>query len=359
MKRLFALSLSLLLAFSCLPPALAAEGAPSDWAAEEVNRAVELGLAPEAVQGNWQAPITRGEFAQLAIRYLAVEYGCTDEEFVNGYLDNNLDRGDGYRTEADFGDGLTWWERFSDEDTLFILSDLPMGEQRPYINSAFFIGIVNGKGDGTIYDPEGAITRQEAACMLARSYEILDPEDHRNELHSCWDYTDYDTVDFWARDDVATVVGLGVMGSTSDAADVFDPLGTYSREQAVLTFLRLYEDAPVSRTKDNLVPLEEISYQRTIWTALNDLGQTESIVEYRADTQYGVILALRYSGGMHFYQTLLFIPRDGHGKQIVLSDNLIGANWSLSEDERTFTYTLVEDKPYQLDLTTGQVTELA
>ena len=369
MKRLLALGMSLALALSCLPPALAAEGdGPSPWAAEEVGRAVEAGLVPEAVTGSWHAPITRGEFTRLAIRYLAVEHGFADDgAFVNAYSMASLPDGESTAGEDigllnPWGRNGDWWHfsDVSDED----------GE-RAYVNSAYQLGIVNGRTEAVfdqesltavqeaLFDPEGAITRQEAACMLARSYEILDPEDHRNELHSCWDYTDYDTVDFWARDDVATVVGLGVMGSTSDAADVFDPLGTYSREQAVLTFLRLYEDAPVSRTKGNLVPLEEISYQRTIWTALNDLGQTESIVEYRADTQYGVILALRYSGGMHFYQTLLFIPRDGHGKQIVLSDNLIGANWSLSEDERTFTYTLVEDKPYQLDLTTGQVTELA
>lgn len=51
------------------------------------------------------------------------------------------------------------------------------------------MGLVNGKGDGTVYDPEGAITRQEAACLLARAYEKLDPEDHRVALYSS--YTDY------------------------------------------------------------------------------------------------------------------------------------------------------------------------
>ena len=53
-----------------------------------------------------------------------------------------------------------------------------------------------------------------------------------------------------AGEDVAAVLDLKVMNGT--AAGHFDPLGTYTREQAVLTLLRLYANAPVSRGKGNI-----------------------------------------------------------------------------------------------------------
>lgn len=163
MKRIASLALSLVLLLDCLPAALAAEG-PSSWAEEEVNRAVEVGLVPQSLQGDWQQPVTRGEFAMLVIRYLAVTYGRTDEQLVNDYMTYCPDR----NGEFWGGGGL---------------------RRRAYIQSAYHMGLVNGKGDGTVYDPEGAITRQEAACLLARAYEKLDPEDHRVALYSS--YTDY------------------------------------------------------------------------------------------------------------------------------------------------------------------------
>lgn len=343
MKRIASLALSLALLLGCLPAALAA---PSSWAEAEVSRAVEAGLVPQSVRGDWQQPITRGEFAVLVIRYLAVTYGRTDEQLVNDYLTCCPDRDGVFRGE-DSGGGRTWWQRFSDEKSGSSLTDLPAGEQRAYIQAAYHMGLVNGKGDGTVYDPAGAITRQEAACLLARAYEKLDPEDRRVALYS--GYTDYSAMAGWAIDSIASVVGLGVMGSTSSAALTFEPLGTYSREQAAVTFLRLYEDAPVSAVKGNVVKLEETAYQRAVWNALHKLGTDDSQVRFRADTPYGTVLALGYSGMMQFYETLLFIPKDG--QTVTLSGQSAGENWALSADQTTLTYT-VNGTVHTADLTT-------
>lgn len=346
MKRIASLTLSLVLLLGCLPAALAAEG-PSSWAEEEVNRAVEVGLVPQSLQGDWQQPVTRGEFAMLVIRYLAVTYGRTDEQLVNDYMTYCPDRNGEFWGEEDFGDGLTWWQRFSDEKGGSYLTDLPTGEQRAYIQSAYHMGLVNGKGDGTVYDPEGAITRQEAACLLARAYEKLDPEDHRVALYSS--YTDYSAMATWAVDSISSMVGLGIMGSTSASALTFEPSGTYSREQAAVTFLRLYEDAPVSAVKGNVIKLEEAAYQRAVWNALHKLGVADSQVRFRADTPYGTVLALEYSGMMQFYETLLFIPKDG--QTVTLSGQSAGENWTLNADQTTLTYT-IDGTVHTADLTT-------
>lgn len=352
MKRFASLALSLVLLLGCLPAALAAEGGPSPWAEEEVGRAVEAGLVPQSLQGDWQQPMTRGEFAMLVIRYLAVEYGRTDEQLVNDYMTYCPDRNGEFWGEEEFGDGLTWWQRFSDEKSGSYLTDLPTGEQWVYIESAYHMGLVNGKGDGTVYDPEGAITRQEAACLLARAYEKLDPEDHRVALYS--GYTDYGDMATWAVDSIATMVGLGIMGSTSAAALVFDPLGTYSREQAVVTFLRLYEDAPVSATKGNVIKLEEAAYQWELWEVLHKGDPGTNIPEFRADTPWGTVLAIRHRNMMHFSEELLVIYRDGRVQQ--LSETKMGSDWSVNDSQDTFYYTL-DGCQYQLDLASREVTE--
>lgn len=352
MKRIASLALSLVLLLGCLPAALAAEGAPSPWAEEEVNRAVEAALVPQSLQGDWQQPITRGEFAMLVIRYLAVTYGRTDEQLVNDYMTYCPDRDGAFWGEEDFGDGLTWWQRFSDEKSGSYLTDLPTGEQWVYIQSAYHMGLVNGKGDGTVYDPEGAITRQEAACLLARAYEKLDPEDHRVALYS--GYTDYSAMATWAVDSIASMVGLGIMGSTSASALTFDPLGTYSREQAAVTFLRLYEDAPVSIVKGNVIKLEEAAYQRELWEVLHKGDPGTNIPEFRADTPWGTVLAIHHRNMMHFSEELLVIYRDGRVQ--VLSAAQIGSDWSVNDSQDTFSYT-VDGVQYQLDLTNRQVTQ--
>lgn len=353
MKRLVSLTLSLILALGCLPSALAAEDAPSQWAADEVSRAEELGLVPQAVEGHWQQPITRGEFAMLAVRYLALNYGRGDQEFVNDYMTLCPDRNDEFWGEEDFGDGLTWWQRFCDDKSGSYLTDLPQGEQRGYINAAYHIGVVNGKGDGTRYDPEGAITRQEAACMLARSYEKLDREDHRQALYSS--YADYDAMADWAVDSISAMVGLGIMGSISTSEMIFDPQGTYSREQAVVTFLRLWENAPVSGAKGNVVKLEEAAYQWKLWEVLHKGDPGTNIPEFQADTPSGTILAIRHRNMMHFSEELLVVYRDGRVQQ--LSGDKLGSDWTVNDSQDLFTYTL-DGVRYQLDLTSRQVTEL-
>ena len=145
MKRIASLALSLVLLLGCLPAAVAAEG-PSSWTEEEVNRAVEVGLVPQSIQGDWQQPVTRGEFAMLVIRYLAVTYGRTDEQLVNDYMTCCPDRNGEFWGEEDFGDGLTWWQRFSDEKGGSYLTDLPTGEQRAYIQSAYHMGWSTARG---------------------------------------------------------------------------------------------------------------------------------------------------------------------------------------------------------------------
>ncbi len=82
----------------------------------------------------------------------------------------------------------------------------------PFIGSAYTYGIVNGKSAAT-FDPEGTITRQEAAVMVARAAEkcgmdtALEAYEILNVLAQ---FGDYVTADDWAREGLAFCYGENI-----------------------------------------------------------------------------------------------------------------------------------------------------
>ncbi|WP_204875618.1 S-layer homology domain-containing protein [Pseudoflavonifractor phocaeensis] len=344
MKRIAAYLLSLsVIAGCCTAQALAAEPnageapeveiegcvlplaeAPSDWAAEEVDRALELGLVPDELRYGWQQPITRAEFACLALRYLTVQYGFeTEEDFVNLY-GNAVSDGDG---RGVYGDMENRWGVLGDN---WRFTDVTNGDLRPYINAANYFGVVNGTGDGSTYEPDRTITRQEAACMLLRSYRVVD--DEAQATGSAAHFADSGQIADWASADVAAAESLGIMQGTDTGA--FDPLGTYTREQAVLTFVRLYESVP----EEAVASMEEIqaqAYEKCLSWALS-LGDTGSTVDFRADTDETTILAVQYHNMMSFGAKIVAVDRTGAVRTLWGGTS---SDWVLSEDEATLTFT--------------------
>lgn len=93
------------------------------------------------------------------------------------------------------------------------------------------LGIVTGMGDNTFY-PLGEITRQQAATMLMRAAEVLGYDVSAPE-------TNLSGVADWAADGVNFVVDRGIMTGTDNG---FEPEGTYTKEQAITTMVRFYEN---------------------------------------------------------------------------------------------------------------------
>ena len=82
-----------------------------------------------------------------------------------------------------------------------------------YIGTAYSYGLINGRGNG-IFDPDGTITRQEAAAMVARAAKLcgMDTELETNEsLNILAQFGDYITVDEWAREGVAFCYGENIL----------------------------------------------------------------------------------------------------------------------------------------------------
>lgn len=213
MKNVVVLCLTLLL---LAPAAIAAEETfpylSSDWAHEEVVRAVELGVVydPYRSFGDTGRPITRGDFASNAAALVAKGFGVN----MHGYA--LITR---YRGEVEHG-------------------------YFPYsaVDAAKDLGILQGRGDETADadDAYSYITRQEAAVMLARTYRVYQSaEPGKLEPLS---FADRDEIADWALADVELVNQLGLMTGVGEGR--FDPLGSYTVEQCILSLLRLYEKVP-------------------------------------------------------------------------------------------------------------------
>ncbi len=132
----------------------------------------------------------------------------------------------------------------------------------------YALGIINGKGEG-VFDPEGLITREEAACIMTRAIATLTNAGfiakEENRAAADWAYTDHGEISSWAQAAVYEMSNLGIMTGTDKG---FEPKGRLTNEQAVVILLRLFDlceapatdeifDITFADNLNNLIPSEE------------------------------------------------------------------------------------------------------
>lgn len=166
---------------------------PSSWAVEQVNAAIAAGIVPDSLQSKYTQPATRAEFCALAVEL--------------------------YETIK--GSEITERTTFTDTSDINVQK---MGA----------LGVVTGVGGGR-FDPDGTLTREQAATMLARLAEALG----KPLTAQAPTFADNSSIASWAFDAVGQMQASGVMGGVGN--NTFAPQVSYSREQSILTMLRLYE----------------------------------------------------------------------------------------------------------------------
>lgn len=180
----------------------AAGGAPASWAMSDVFRAMQLGILTPDLQGDYKKPITRAEFCKLAYFYWGVLNGNYP---YYGFGDTN----------------------FTDTDD-------------PYVSAMSMVEVVSGYGEG-IFDPDRPLTREQAATILSRLVTSGGRYGGAKKTlpEGTADYADSAAISSWARDAVGQVTAAGIMNGMGD--NQFAPKGQYTREQAVVTIMRLYD----------------------------------------------------------------------------------------------------------------------
>jgi hypothetical protein len=170
---------------------------PSDWAANDVKRAIELGLVPENLQKYYGSNMTREDFCTLTFALLkktGTEMMTPTEEKPMVFEDTK-------------------------SGTVYTLKQL---------------GIIYGNSE-TQFAPARTVTREEAAVILARMADYLKIQVPQTPGFT---YVDASAISDWAQTAVNDTYGLGVM--TGLGTGSFSPKTGYTVQQAVVTMLRLY-----------------------------------------------------------------------------------------------------------------------
>ncbi|WP_249300264.1 S-layer homology domain-containing protein [Feifania hominis] len=180
------------------------EETPDAWAQPEVKKAIERGLFPEQMRHDYTEPISRADFCALLVPLFEKSLG-KDLETHCKTLGLRLDK-----------------SPFADTDDLAV-------------RMMAALGVVDGRGNG-VFDPSGAITRQEAAKMLRQAASFLGAKSPTGTSRT---YHDTGRFASWARVPIDYVTRAGIMNGISE--DSFGPTETYSRQQAVVTVNRLFD----------------------------------------------------------------------------------------------------------------------
>lgn len=178
----------------------------SDWAANDIKTASECGFIPfnilytaDLFSDGMQHKISREQFCQLAVRMIK----------------------------------LTGSVPFP-ENPIFKFSDLhPYDTDNKNIRALADLGIITGYDDGE-FKPNKDITRQEAAVILSRMLMLYNISSS-SELG----FSDNENIEDWAKESVKTVFAYGIMNGIGN--NLFDPNGTYTIEQAIVTILRTFD----------------------------------------------------------------------------------------------------------------------
>lgn len=202
MKKLISVLISLILIVSVLPSCAERKVSgtplpPSDWAAEYITKAENMGITRgfSAVKNPWARPIRREAFCHLL-----------------------------FNTLKDSGLIGTDKKTFSDTDDERILRLAASG-------------FIEGVSD-TEFDPDGLITREEAAVLLSRAAGKMTLA--ATEIYFI--LSDEDEISDWAENGVQHTLNLGFMKGVGESA--FDPKGNLTAEQAICIMTRLYNSVP-------------------------------------------------------------------------------------------------------------------
>ena len=107
------------------------------------------------------------------------------------------------------------------------------------------MGIISGK-TSTKFDPDAFITREEAASILTRMVDYLG----LTEFTNTQGFTDRKNISSWAKESVNVVCGMNIMNGMGDGS--FNPKGTYTKEQAVSTMIRLINNVPDEDSREKI-----------------------------------------------------------------------------------------------------------
>jgi len=105
------------------------------------------------------------------------------------------------------------------------------------ISAAVSLGITNGIGDGSKFDPTASISRQDMMVMIVRAMKVAKKSLKKEETSAISTYIDYDQISSYAVDSVSSLVQDGIV--KGDGSKI-NPKGITTRAEAAVLIYRLY-----------------------------------------------------------------------------------------------------------------------
>lgn len=171
----------------------------SAWAVAELNKAQEYGFITEKIKDNMGGPITREEFAEVAVRL---------------------------------------YEKYTGETASYPDMSAFTDTQNPEIFKAYNLKIVNGTDAAKkLFSPKLPTNREQVAAMLYRAVKAIKP-DADLSTGGAPGFSDAKQISGWALENVKFMSKQGFIKGSNG---MFSPKGTCTREQAVLIAVRVYE----------------------------------------------------------------------------------------------------------------------
>lgn len=168
---------------------------PSEWAKEDVEKAVKKELVPELNQINYRGKINRLEVCQL--------------------IDNLLNKQNIPKPE-------------STENTFSDTTDKS-------VISLYNYGIIDGKNESE-FDPYGYVTREELSKVLSNTYYLMN---QKVQSDNCThEYVDQKEISYWALNYVGDMYSLNIM--IGNPENEFKPHANVTKEELIITLLRIY-----------------------------------------------------------------------------------------------------------------------
>lgn len=203
----------------------------SQWAVAELDKALEYGLITDRVRNQMNAPITREEFAEIAVKL--------------------YEKGTGNVVEA---------------DSTGVFADT----SNPEIIKAYDLGIVSGTDEvRRLFSPHNLITREQVAAMMYRTIQAMGA---LKEGVAFAVFMDSDQIAPYAQDAVNYMGGWELIKGSDHR---FDPRETCTREMAVLIAVRVYESA------DAFDPLPLESNENDAYLDSNDYSYDDYADDYK------------------------------------------------------------------------------
>ena len=176
------------------------------WAVNEIKVAAAKSLVPYDLTDHYDSNITREEMAVLLENAIVTAGNYAN---MDAYM---IDNGVGYTT-GNFADCIG-----RDES----------------IDRLFKLGIISGRTD-VLFEPDGAVSRQEAAAMITHVADLFMYVGTNYRLNTA----DSSNVAPWASFYVRWVIDKGIM--SADENNRFNPDGTVSVQQAITAVSRLFD----------------------------------------------------------------------------------------------------------------------